>query len=56
MKFKQNQLLKKSLKVLLVLVGLLGFAFISLIIYFKFIYSSEAPAESYYVEDLSMFY
>lgn len=54
MKFKQNQLLKKSLKVLLVLVGLLGFAFISLIIYFKFIYSSEAPAESYYVEDLPL--
>lgn len=47
-------MLKKILKVLLALVGLVLLSFVGLIIYFKFFYSSETPIESYYVENLPL--
>lgn len=50
MKFKH--IVKTLLRILLVLVILVFLAFVGLISYFKFIYSSEAPKESYYVDSL----
>ncbi|MDE6755009.1 MAG: peptidase S41 [Muribaculaceae bacterium] len=47
-------MMKKILKVLLALVGLVLLSFVGLIIYFKFFYSSEPSAESYYVENLPL--
>lgn len=47
-------MMKKILKVLLALVGLVLLSFAGLIIYFKFFYSSEPSAESYYVENLPL--
>ena len=46
--------MKTILKVLLVLLGLVLLSFVGLIIYAKFFYSSETPAESYYVENLPL--
>lgn len=49
---KPKHIVKALLRILLVLVALVLLTFVGLIIYFKFIYSSEAPKESYYVEAL----
>ena len=47
-------MIKTILKVLLAIVGLVLLSFVGLIIYVKFIYSSETPAESYYVATLPL--
>ena len=49
---KSKHIVKTLLRILLVLVALVLLTFGGLIIYFKFIYSSEAPKESYYIEAL----
>ena len=54
MKYGHKKLIKIILKVLLVLVGLVLLSFVGLIIYVKFIYSTETPVESYYVENLPL--
>lgn len=49
---KSKHIVKTLLRILLVLMALVLLTFVGLIIYFKFIYSSETPKESYYVEAL----
>lgn len=54
MKFNNRHILKKALLVLLALAGFVLLFVVGLIIYFKYVYSSEAPSESYYVEALPL--
>lgn len=54
MKSRHNNMIRSILKISLTLVGLILLSFIGLIIYFKFIYSSETPIESYYVKALPL--
>lgn len=51
---KSKPIVKTLLRILLVLVALVLFTFAGLIVYFKFFYSSETTAESYYVENLPL--
>lgn len=47
-----KRIAKTLVRIFLVIAALVILAFVGLIIYFKLIYSSEAPKESYYVEAL----
>lgn len=54
MEAKHKRMVTKILKVLLGFVGIVLLAFIGLIIYAKFFYSSEVSIESYYIEALPL--